>query len=74
MLDTCSTCGGTRRIIDPNMSEGMMGTFTFAELESLCSVPCPKCVCQKCKGTRVVAEFNPNTNDVDIEPCMECIA
>ena len=69
---TCSTCGGTRRIIDPNISEGIAATFTLAELEATCSVPCPKCECPKCMGTFTVAEFNSNTNDIEIGPCPEC--
>lgn len=42
-IEACPRCRGTRRVLDPNVSEGMLGTFSDAEIQLLCTIPCPRC-------------------------------
>ena len=46
-MKNCHYCGGTKRVLNPNVSEGMLGTFSDAEIQLLCTVPCP-CTQGKC--------------------------
>ena len=42
-IEMCPCCRGTKRVIAPNVSEGMLGTFSDAEIQLLCTIPCPRC-------------------------------
>ena len=46
-MKNCHYCGGTKRVLNPSVSEGMLGTFSDAEIQLLCTVPCP-CTQGKC--------------------------
>ena len=43
MIESCPLCQGTKRVLDSNVSEGMLGTFSDAEIRLLCTIPCPRC-------------------------------
>ena len=42
-MEVCPVCQGRKSVMDPNISEGMLGTFSCAEYDSLPRVPCPRC-------------------------------
>ena len=42
-MDDCRFCRGRKTVVDPNISEGMLGTFSCSEYGSLPQVPCPYC-------------------------------
>jgi len=39
-MDKCCLCNGTGRMVDPNISEGMLGTFSQREVQTFCTIPC----------------------------------